>query len=544
MPHTTERQVAGRYVLRDQLGKGGMGTVWRATDNVLKRQVAIKEVKLPPALSEDDSSAMKNRVMREAQTAGRLSHPNAVTVFDVVEEGGTTFIVMELVDAPSLDDLVKTQGALAPERVASIGRDVLDALEAAHGYGITHRDVKPGNVMITPEGRAKLADFGIASVKGDPRLTATGLLLGSPSFMAPEQASQDTSGPESDLWALGATLYYAVEGEAPFDRGAAIPTLTAVVHDEPRPMTRAGALAPVIAALLSKNPADRPEAARLRTLLQQVASGTETDTAPDTRAATAVAAAAAATMVDERSGATRPRPQPQRIHSRPAPRTDPRSDSRPWFAWLAALVVLGLLAAFLIPKLGGGDDATEEPAGQGRRGGAAAGAREPAEDTAEEVAAPADEADDAAPADPPAEATTTYEDPAVGYQISYPSGWDVVPLDTRTDFKEAGTGRYLRIDYTETPGPDAYDQIEQSGEPSFASRHPDYERVQLTETTFAGTDNAALWEYTYEGQHAYNLQFVTADGEYGFALNFQTPEDQWDESQDLWESFKASFVLP
>ncbi len=139
---------------------------------------------------------------------------------------------------------------------------------------------------------------------------------------------------------------------------------------------------------------------------------------------------------------------------------------------------------------------------------------------------------------------TTYEDPAVGYQISYPSGWDVVPLDTRTDFRESGTGRYLRIDYTETPGPDAYDRIEQSGEPSFASRHPDYERVQLTETTFAGSDNAALWEYTYEGQRAYNLQFVTADGEYGFALNFQTPAGQWDESQDLWESFKASFVLP
>lgn len=536
MTNTTERRVAGRYVLREQLGKGGMGTVWRATDDVLKREVAVKEVKLPRTLSSDDSDAMRDRVMREAQTAARLGHPSAVTVFDVVQEDGHTFIVMELVDAPSLDDIINTEGALPPERVAQIGLDVLGALEAAHQQGITHRDVKPGNVML-PEGRAKLADFGIASVKGDPKLTATGMILGSPSYMAPEQASQDVAGPESDLWALGATLYCAVEGEPPFDRGQAIPTLTAVVHDEPRPMTKAGALAPVIEALLSKEPSDRPGPAELRAMLSDVAGGS----AVNTSARTVAAAPATATMVDEPTAPTAPepahtKPQSDRVHSRPALRPQPDRDSRPWLVWLGALVLLALLAAFLIPQLTDEDDPGASDPGRDRRG-AAAGNNKNEDQPAESEDEPAEPA-------PAGEEMTTYEDEAVGYSIEYPSDWEPVPIDSGTDFTEPDTGRYLRVQYTTEPGPDAMERIEDSIEPSFESDHGDYERVQLTPTSFAGTDNAALWEYTYEGQHAYNLQFVTADGEYGFALNFQTPEDQWEESQALWETFKSTFQLP
>lgn len=528
MPNATERSIAGRYALGDQLGKGGMGTVWRATDNVLKRQVAIKEVRLPPTLSEQDMNAMKNRVMREAQTAARLSHPCVVTVFDVVKEDDHTFIVMELVDSPSLDELVKTGGPLPPQRVASIGLDVLAALQVAHLQGITHRDVKPGNVMI-PDGKAKLADFGIASVKGDPKLTATGLILGSPSFMAPEQASQDTSGPESDLWALGSTLYFAVEGVPPFDKGQAIPTLTAVVHDEPRPMEKAGGLGPVITALLAKRPEDRPSTDELRTMLEGVVSGAEVPTS----AATAVAVPATATMVEDHPAPPRTTQEPvaERVHSRPRLSPEPERDSRPWLAWLGGLVLLALLAAFLIPKLGGEEASSDRPQGKADKKNQA-GANEGGDDT------------EAEPEGASAEGFNTYEDSSVGYTISYPEGWDVVPIDTRTDFKEAGTGRYLRIDYTTSPGPDAYDRIEESIEPAFASKYGDYERVQLTKTEFAGTDNAALWEYTYRGQRAYNLQFVTEDGEYGFALNFQTPQDQWEDSQDLWESFQESFVLP
>ena len=543
MPNATERRVAGRYLLRDQLGKGGMGTVWKATDDVLKRQVAVKEVKLPASLSGDDTDAMRRRVMREAQTAARLSHPGAVTVFDVVEEDGHTFIVMELVDAPSLDDLVKSEGALSPQRTAQIGLDVLSALQAAHGQGITHRDVKPANVMIPSNGRAKLADFGIAAVKGDPKLTATGLILGSPSYMAPEQASKDIAGPESDLWALGATLYYAVEGEAPFDRGPAIPTLTAVVHDDPRPMQKAGALEPVITQLLAKEPHDRPSAQRLHSMLEGVISGA-------TSGPTAMAAAPATETMVEDEPAPRParRTEADRVHSRPELGSDTATSDKPWLVWLGALVLLALLAAFIIPNLGEDETPSDEPNNNRNRNNQAAqnnqqnGENEEAGEGDEPSLTEGEEADDGSGGGP--EGFNTYEDSAVGYSISYPSEWDVVPIDTRTDFKEPGSRRYLRIDYTDSPGEDAFGHIEESLEPNFRSRYGDYERVQLTETSFAGSDNAALWEYTYRGQRAYNLQFVTADGAYGFALNFQTSEDEWEDSQPLWETFKETFQLP
>lgn len=543
MPNATERRVAGRYLLRDQLGKGGMGTVWKATDDVLKRQVAIKEVKLPATLSGDDTDSMRRRVMREAQTAARLSHPGAVTVFDVVEEDGHTFIVMELVDAPSLGDLVKTGGPLTPQRTAQIGLDVLSALEAAHSQGITHRDVKPANVMIPSNGRAKLADFGIAAVKGDPKLTATGLILGSPSFMAPEQASKDVAGPESDLWALGATLYYAVEGEAPFDRGQPIPTLTAVVHDDPRPMHKAGALQPVILQLLAKEPQDRPTADRLRRMLEEVMVGDDDATS----AATAVAGAPATMVEEEPAPHVARRTEVDRVHSRPELGSDGEERDKPWLVWLGALVLLALLAAFIIPNLG--DDETVNDRAANRDANDVGAQNREQTDEGEEAAeaeepslTEEEEADTGSGGGP--EGFNTYQDSAVGYSISYPSEWDVVPIDTRTDFKEPGSRRYLRVDYTDSPGEDAYGHIEDSLEPSFASRYGDYERVQLTETSFAGSDNAALWEYTYRGQRAYNLQFVTADGKYGFALNFQTPEGEWEDSQALWETFKETFELP
>jgi eukaryotic-like serine/threonine-protein kinase len=544
MPNATARRIADRYELIGQLGKGGMGTVWRATDTVLRRDVAVKEVKLPRALSGEDSDAMKHRVMREAQTAARLSHPCAVTVFDVVQEDGHTFIVMELVDSPSLQELVEQGGPLEPARVAQIGLDVLSALTSAHKLGITHRDVKPANVMIPADGRAKLADFGIASVKGDPKLTATGLILGSPSYMAPEQAAKDTSGPESDLWALGGTLYFAVEGEPPFDRGQPIPTLAAVVHDEPRAMTRAGVLAPVILSLLAKDPAARPHPERLSSLLSDAAAGHSpdialADTQPHSQAITEVAEpGSASTLVDEQAA---PRPtltETAPPAARPRPAVAPRSarTERPWLVWLGALVILAILAALIIPNLGGSEEPTNAPGSAANQNAS----DENAPEGAEEDAAPAEEEPAAAVAP---EGFELYEH-ETGYSIAYPEGWSTEPAGAQTRFIEPDTGRYLLVEYTESPGPDALARIEDSGEEAFASEHPSYKRLALEPTTFAGSDNAALWQYEYEGQIAYNLQFVTADGEWGFALNFQTPRSQWEESQDLWATFQETFTLP
>jgi eukaryotic-like serine/threonine-protein kinase len=259
-----DRLVADRYALKAPLGRGGMGVVWRAHDAVLGREVAIKEVVFPPNMAAEERRPAQARVMREARAAARLSHPGAVTLYDVVQDHGGTFIVMELVDAPTLAGLVRADGPLPVERVAEIGAQVASALEAAHAAGIVHRDVKPGNVMVPEQGVARLADFGIASLAGDPQLTSTGLVIGSPAYMAPEQAKGEESGPPADFWALGATMFYAVEGEPPFDRGTSIATLAAVVNDPPRPPRRAGALTPLITALLSKDPGTRPSGPELR----------------------------------------------------------------------------------------------------------------------------------------------------------------------------------------------------------------------------------------------------------------------------------------
>ena len=258
------RMVANRYALSAPLGRGGMGVVWRARDAVLGREVAVKEVVFPPTMADEERRPAQARVMREARAAARLNHPGAVTLYDVVKDHGGTFIVMELINAPTLADLVRSDGPLPAGRVAEIGAQVASALEAAHQAGIVHRDVKPGNVMVPGNGTAKLADFGIASLQGDPQLTSTGLVIGSPAYMAPEQAKGEESGPPADFWALGATMFYAVEGEPPFDRGTSIATLAAVVNDPPRIPRRAGRLTPLITALLAKDPGSRPSGPELR----------------------------------------------------------------------------------------------------------------------------------------------------------------------------------------------------------------------------------------------------------------------------------------
>ncbi|HZD68490.1 MAG TPA: serine/threonine-protein kinase [Actinomycetes bacterium] len=275
------RRIAGRYELGPQLGEGGVGVVWRAEDTLLGRPVAIKEVELPPAVREEQRSALRARVIREARAAARLSHPGAVTLFDVVQDSGQDYIVMELVEAPDLDQLVAERGPLDPRRAAAIGLRLLATLEAAHRAGIVHRDVKPSNVLVREDATTKLTDFGTASLTGDPELTATGVVVGSPAFMAPEQIKGLQAGPPTDLWALGATLYFAVEGEPPFRSSKAhLDVVTAIVDDPPRPSRRLGPLAPVIESLLAKEPAARPASADVWYRLRRVAAGQPVEAAP------------------------------------------------------------------------------------------------------------------------------------------------------------------------------------------------------------------------------------------------------------------------
>jgi len=274
------RLVAGRYALSEVLGRGGMGTVWRATDRVLGREVALKEVTFSVDLTAAERTILRERTMREARAAARLDHPCVATVYDVIEEDGRPWLVMEHVSARSLQDLLEEQGPLTPSAVARIGLDVLSALEAAHGAGIVHRDVKPANVLVGADGHACLTDFGIATTTGDSSLTTGGALIGSPSYMAPERAYGDEPRPPVDLWSLGATLYAAVEGRPPFARGEAMATMLSVVSEHPAPMVRAGPLEPVLQGLLTKDPAARTDAGRARHQLSAVLTG-----APSERAA-------------------------------------------------------------------------------------------------------------------------------------------------------------------------------------------------------------------------------------------------------------------
>ncbi|WP_326797876.1 serine/threonine protein kinase [Streptomyces sp. NBC_01808] len=284
----TGRLLAGRYRLGEVLGRGGMGTVWRATDEVLGRAVAVKELRLPTSVEEDEKRRLVTRTLREAKAIARIRNTGAVTVYDVVDEDDRPWIVMELIEGRSLSDLTRDDGPLTPRRAAEVGLAVLDVLRSAHREGILHRDVKPSNVLISDDGRVVLSDFGIAQVEGDPSITTTGMLVGAPSYISPERARGQKPGPPADLWSLGGLLYAAVEGHPPYDLGSAIATLTAVMTKPIDPPKNAGPLEDAIYGLLRKDPDERLDDAGARALLRAVvdapedAPGEPSATAPTT----------------------------------------------------------------------------------------------------------------------------------------------------------------------------------------------------------------------------------------------------------------------
>ncbi|MZD07357.1 protein kinase, partial [Streptomyces sp. SID5785] len=271
------RVVDGRFELEDRLGGGGMGTVWRARDLMLGRAVALKEVRPPdPALAEHDPSGaaqLRARVLREARALARVDHPNVVTIHHVVDSGEDAYpwLVMELVTGGSLADRL-ARGPMEPREAAVLGREVLAALRAAHDAGIQHRDVKPANVLLRPDGRPVLTDFGIAAIREATALTATGSVIGTPDYMPPERASGDAGGPESDLWSLAMMLYVAVEGYHPLRRATTLATLAAVLSEPVPAPLRAGPLAPVLTGILVRDPAARPGPDRVDAMLARAAA--------------------------------------------------------------------------------------------------------------------------------------------------------------------------------------------------------------------------------------------------------------------------------
>ncbi|MFC4532606.1 serine/threonine-protein kinase [Sphaerisporangium dianthi] len=265
-------ELASRYRLVEPVGRGGMGTVWRAHDGLLDRDVAVKEVRLPLVLDEELRAELCARTEREGRATAMVAHPSVITVFDVVTEDDRPWIVMELLRAQSLEEMVKEHGPLPPRRVAEIGRQVLGALRAVHAKGIMHRDVKPSNVLVT-EDRTVLTDFGLAALEGDASITQAGIVLGSAGYIAPERVLGDRASPAADLWSLGATLYTAVEGRGLHGRRTAAAALAALTSGEPIPMDRAGPLAPILHGLLQIAPDSRLDGMRASLMLARVAAG-------------------------------------------------------------------------------------------------------------------------------------------------------------------------------------------------------------------------------------------------------------------------------
>ncbi|GAA3227682.1 serine/threonine-protein kinase [Actinocorallia longicatena] len=341
-PDVTAHRLVERYQLLSVLGSGGMGTVWRARDETLGREVAIKELTLSPELDAGGRAEACARAVREAQAAAQLRHPGIVVVHDAFIDDDRPWIVMQLLQGQTLDVVLKSQGPISVPFAAEIGLQVVKALIAAHTVGILHRDIKPGNIFLTADGRAVLTDFGIATVEGQATITRSGMLVGSPGHIAPERLRGESGGPQSDLWSLAATLYRAVEGISAYPGDDHIVVLTKVLTQDPRPPSAAGELAPLLLHMLAKDPRVRPDPVIVEGVLARVAQGGASGVIPLPPAPPAAAAPEGRTTVD--------------VNWRP-----PRKPSRLLAPALAGGVLLLALAAVAV-VVTDGEPETKPPA--------------------------------------------------------------------------------------------------------------------------------------------------------------------------------------
>jgi eukaryotic-like serine/threonine-protein kinase len=338
--------IAGRYDLEREIGRGGMGAVWLGRDTVLGREVALKRIGLLPGAATPDLQ----RAEREARLAARLNHPHVVAVFDLVDDEGDTWLVMEYVEGITLSGLIARDGALTPDQAAPLIRQAADALAAAHAAGIVHRDVKPSNMLVTPDGEVKLSDFGIARAEADASLTRTGLVTGSPAYLAPEVASGSTATEASDVWSLGATLFHALAGRTPYDVSENLMgALYTIVHEEPPRLDDAGWLTPVLEHTMTPRPEDRWTTAQVSDFLDR---GREVTIHPEP----AVGAADDGTRLLQHTPAEPVAVPPVAVdpHLAPPPgRTGRRRSPWPWIAAAAVVVMLAVIGFAARNALGG-----------------------------------------------------------------------------------------------------------------------------------------------------------------------------------------------
>jgi eukaryotic-like serine/threonine-protein kinase len=488
--HETERILAGRYRLQAVIGRGGMGAVWRARDELLNRDVAIKEIVWPDRRAPAKHDPAHPPPVREAQMAARLNHPNVVGVYDILEEDGRPCIVMELVPFRSLRDVLAEDGPMSPPEAARVGLSVLTALSAVHEAGVVHRDVKPANILLGPEDRVVLADFGIAKAADSPALTASGVLLGSPSYLAPERARGGHADAASDLWALGASLYAAVEGRPPFERDSVMASLTAVVADEPEPAPHAGPLWLVIEGLLDKDPAARLDAAGAERMLSRIASAGAPETAPpvppaETAPHAPPAGAAEATTAVQAAG------QGRRAGSR---------SRKARVIVLAAVAAIAVVAAGIAMALGRHPDhsaARPAPPAASRSGPSTIPSTVPPATRSPASSVPAS----STPASSASASSGSNALPAgyyrftnaTGFSIGVPRGWRISHEGHYVYIRDpANSGIFLLIDQSDQPKSNPLADWRQQAADRQGS-YPGYHLILLREVRYTQAEKAADW---------------------------------------------------
>ncbi|GAP48459.1 serine/threonine-protein kinase [Streptomyces azureus] len=478
------RLVAGRYRLTERIGRGGMGTVWRADDELLGRQVALKQLHERPHLSADELGTLYERMRREARSAARVTHPSVIVVHDVVEDDGRPCVVMEYVPGHTLGDLLQEGRTLPPHEAARIGLAMVGALRAAHDAGVLHRDVKPGNVLLGAGDRVVLTDFGIAMTAGSSTLTRTGEMVGSIDYMAPERVRGLTPGPASDLWALGATLYQTLEGRPPFRRETAMETAYAIATDPLTPPREAGPLAPLLESLLARDPEARPSAEETEHSLRTVA-----DSAPKEHGTVSMGGSVA--------GHDQPRTTRTRRHRRITTLA----------AALTATLAVGTTLYATAPHR------TDKP-----------------------------DHDTTRPAPIPKGYHLVHER-KLGVSFPIPNGW--TPRERTAEEVTYTTPSGLAgitIGTVAPAGPNPADHFADI-EANTKVNYPTYRRLRMQRTTFR-EQPAAVWEFTFQGRartfRAIDLGYGREGGrEYDIYLS--APEAQWDTYRPVFDQVRDGF---
>jgi serine/threonine protein kinase len=522
-----DRLVAGRWMLHTALRRGPTGAIWRATDLQTHRALSVEEIRLPSSPGPGGPGepwAMWDRVAAEVRTAASLDHPGLVRLEDVVAQDGVVYVATEPVDALTLDELIARHGPLPVRRVAQLGLELLDALEAAHTAGLAHLDLRPGCVLVTADGRARLAGVGLATLRTDPEVERA-----TTAFLAPEQVRGDPAGPPADLWALGAILFLAVEGETPFAGDGSKATMAAILTDRPRPPELAGQLVPTLTALLTKPAGGRPTIAATRRLLEPLTGNPRPVPTPG-------GSAGSEGWGDQGPGWG---PMLSGVRYPPHPGVGfPADPVVQRVLLIAGGSVLLALVSFAIAVAVTGD-----PLGlRSQALPTTLATVAPTTVATTTTAPPTTTPTSAAAAVPPGWAVHT--DPAIGYQVAVPPGWEVASDGgPRTELRDHASPTVLRINWQQDPPADPV-TTEQQASQAHAGERGGYQQARLESAQFKGLP-AALLEFTYQdGETWHSLELGMRAPRHHVALAIYARDRDWGTGWALFEAFKASFVPP